>query len=98
LLPGGLVEIGPATLATGGCVANTGRALHRLGISTRLLGKIGDDPLGGIVRQELARVDAELAGDYHLRGNRVLMRRVGIHPWSPPDTAARRVSYWSAAV
>jgi len=45
-VPGGLVHIGPATVALGGCVANTGLALHRLGARTRLVGKVGDDLLG----------------------------------------------------
>ena len=41
--PGHLVECGPAGLSTGGAVSNVGLALHRLGIPTRLMGKIGDD-------------------------------------------------------
>jgi sugar/nucleoside kinase (ribokinase family) len=54
LEPGKVTEIGAADLATGGAVANTGLALHRLGIATRLMGKLGDDLFGqavlGIVR------------------------------------------------
>lgn len=54
LVPGKITEIGAADLATGGAVANTGLALHRLGIATRLMGKLGDDLFGqavlGIVR------------------------------------------------
>lgn len=52
--PGTLVEVGPATVSTGGCVANTGLALHRLGTRVRLLGRIGDDPFGEIVVRSLA--------------------------------------------
>lgn len=44
--PGTLAEIGPATVATGGCVPNTGRALRQLGVPTWLLGKVGDDAFG----------------------------------------------------
>jgi sugar/nucleoside kinase (ribokinase family) len=44
--PGHLVEVGPAAIATGGAVSNTGLALHKLGISTRLMGR-GGDPLRG---------------------------------------------------
>ena len=44
--PGRLLQIGPATFSTGGPVSNTGLALHRLGIATRLMGKVGDDLLG----------------------------------------------------
>lgn len=43
---GAMYNVGPATLATGGAVANTGLALHRLGINTSLMGKVGDDLLG----------------------------------------------------
>jgi sugar/nucleoside kinase (ribokinase family) len=50
LQPGHLLITGPATFSTGGPVSNTGLALHRLGISTRLMAKIGADPLGKIVR------------------------------------------------
>lgn len=44
--PGRLLEVGEAALATGGAVSNTGLALHKLGIPTRLMGKVGDDIFG----------------------------------------------------
>lgn len=50
-LPGRLSEIGPMTFSTGGPVSNTGLALQKLGISTRLMGKVGDDVLGQAVKQ-----------------------------------------------
>ena len=46
LIPGRLTEVGPATLCTGGAVSNAGINLHRLGVRTQLMGKIGDDALG----------------------------------------------------
>ena len=49
--PGHLVECGPTVLSTGGAVSNVGLALHRLGIPTRLMGKIGPDLFGQAVRQ-----------------------------------------------
>lgn len=52
--PGALLEVGPATVSTGGCVPNTGVALHRLGTSVRLVGRVGDDPFGDVVRRILA--------------------------------------------
>jgi sugar/nucleoside kinase (ribokinase family) len=58
--PGTLHQIGPALLATGGAVSNTGISLHRLGVRTRLLGKVGDDPMGDIVRDLLKQVDPAL--------------------------------------
>ena len=45
-LPGRLLETGPVVMATGGAVSNTGLALHKLGIETRLMGKIGPDLFG----------------------------------------------------
>lgn len=51
LSPGKLVEIGPASLSTGGAVANTGLALRRLGFGARLMGKIGDDAFGRSIRE-----------------------------------------------
>ena len=56
-IPGGLVSVGPATLAMGGCVANTGLALHRLGAKTRFVGKIGDDLLGKTILESLRQYD-----------------------------------------
>ena len=46
LEPGKLIKMGPATISTGGAVSNTGLALHRLGIKTQLMGKVGDDLIG----------------------------------------------------
>ncbi|MDI4643886.1 carbohydrate kinase family protein [Cohnella hashimotonis] len=51
LAPGKLVEIGPASLSTGGAVANTGLALRRLGFGARLMGKIGDDAFGRSIKE-----------------------------------------------
>lgn len=44
--PGRLLEAGPAVMSTGGPVSNTGLVLHKLGINTRLMGKIGSDLFG----------------------------------------------------
>ena len=57
-IPGGLVDVGPATLALGGSVANTGLALHRLGAKTRFVGKVGDDLLGKAILESLRQYDA----------------------------------------
>lgn len=61
LRPGKLVEVGDAVLSTGGAVSNTGLALHRLGIQTQLMGKVGADPLGRVVRDIVSRWAAHLA-------------------------------------
>ncbi len=59
--PGRLVECGPVALSTGGAVSNVGLALHRLGISTQLMGKIGADLFGQAVRQVVEAHGAGLA-------------------------------------
>lgn len=53
LVPGKLVDIGPAVIATGGAVSNTGLALHRLGCQVQLMGKVGDDQFGNAILQVL---------------------------------------------
>jgi sugar/nucleoside kinase (ribokinase family) len=58
--PGQLLEVGGAILSTGGPVSNTGLALHKLGISTRLMGKVGTDSFGRSIRQIIAGHDADL--------------------------------------
>jgi sugar/nucleoside kinase (ribokinase family) len=60
-IPGRLVEIGPVTFSTGGPVSNTGLALHKLGIGTRLMGKVGNDLFGQAVRQIVSSYGPYLA-------------------------------------
>jgi len=62
-VPGHLIDVGPVALSTGGPVSNTGLALHRLGIPTQLMGKIGDDLFGQAVRELVAGHDPRLADD-----------------------------------
>lgn len=59
--PGRLVEAGPATLNTGGAVSNVGRGLRTLGLPVRLVGMVGDDPFGGLVRDLLGDIGGDLA-------------------------------------
>ena len=61
LVPGTLVTVGPAHLSTGGPVSNTGLALHRLGVPTRLMGKVGADLFGEAVLNLLRAHDPRLA-------------------------------------
>ncbi len=63
IAPGKLVEVGPCIFAAGGVVANTGLALHRLGLPTRLVGKVGDDLFGRAIVQVLRDHHPALAGD-----------------------------------
>ena len=59
LIPGNLVNTGPADVHTGGSVANTGLAMKILGADVSLMGKIGKDPFGEIICNILKNYDAE---------------------------------------
>ena len=63
--PGHLISVGPAAFATGGPVSNTGLALHRLGIPTKLIAKVGADPFGTMVRQLIRDIDPALLAGIH---------------------------------
>ena len=49
LVPGRLTNVGGAVCATGGTVSNTGMAMARYGLRTRLVGKVGDDAFGKVI-------------------------------------------------
>jgi sugar/nucleoside kinase (ribokinase family) len=59
--PGQLAQVGPLHVAGGGAVANVGIALHRLGVPVRLLARVGDDPLGTLLREVFRREHPDLA-------------------------------------
>jgi sugar/nucleoside kinase (ribokinase family) len=58
--PGQLIQVGPALFSTGGPVSNTGLALHKLGIRTRLIAKVGKDFFGEIVQSLVCQIDPRL--------------------------------------
>ena len=58
LKPGKLVEVAASSVHTGGSVGNTGTAMKILGADVKLLGKIGKDAFGGMIRQVLDRYGA----------------------------------------
>ena len=58
LVPGKLTEVGPLTVSTGGPVSNTGLALLKLGVKAVLMGKIGTDAFGLVVKKLLAAQNA----------------------------------------
>ena len=61
LAPGRLSEVGPVALSTGGAVSNTGLNLKRLGVDTRLMGKVGDDLFGRAILDVVGGFGPELA-------------------------------------
>ncbi len=52
-------EIG---VGLGGCAANTGLSLARLGVETAVIGKVGDDGFGRFVRDALAEAGVDSSG------------------------------------
>jgi len=81
--PGALTEIGPVMLSTGGPVSNTGRSLHRLGIRTRLVGKVGADHFGQIIVDLFREDGPDLADDMIQAPGETSSYTIVI---SPPDT------------
>lgn len=59
-VPGRLFRVGPAKVVLGGCVANTGVALKKLGARVALNAKVGDDQLGSLLLMELQRIDRSI--------------------------------------
>ena len=59
LEPGKLIQMKGADVHTGGSVANTGLALKLLGADVTLMGKVGNDAFGGMVRDILAQHGAD---------------------------------------
>lgn len=83
LTPGALLQMGPAVVSTGGVVSNTGLALHRLGLRTRLMGKVGGDLFGRAVLDFLRQQDPGLAAGMIVDPSATTSYSVVI---SPPQT------------
>jgi len=58
--PGRLFEVGGMRFSTGGCVSNTGLALHKLGSNVQLMATIGGDAIGQLTLQFLRNRDPRL--------------------------------------
>jgi len=61
LKPGSLLRVGPADVHPGGCVANTGMALQKLGVPTRLIARVGSDQFGDTVDELIKTSGADCA-------------------------------------
>jgi len=61
--PGRLLETGPIVMSTGGAVSNTGLALHKLGVNTRLMSNVGDDMFGQVILQLIKNLGEQLVDD-----------------------------------
>jgi sugar/nucleoside kinase (ribokinase family) len=60
-VPGMLREVGPCNAFAGGVIGNTGLALHKLGMPVKLVGMVGNDAFGQIVRRTLQQSIPESA-------------------------------------
>lgn len=83
LQPGRLTEVGGAVTAPGGAVSNVGVALHRLGLTPRLVGKVGDDLFGratlDLLRQhEEGLVDGMIVADGASSSYTIVVRPPGV--------------------
>ena len=58
--PGRLIQVGAAQFSTGGPASNTGLALQRLGVPTRLVAKVGADHLGRILLELVSQKGLDL--------------------------------------
>ncbi len=63
--PGRLIDVGALRMGLGGCVANTGLALADLGAEVSLHSTVGDDELGRIIADTIARRPG-LHADLHI--------------------------------
>ena len=59
--PGQLLEVGAAVSAPGGGVANVGISLHKLGVKATLLGTVGEDALGSLLKTLFDNLDPDLS-------------------------------------
>lgn len=78
--PGLTTESGPLTLALGGAVANTGLALYKLGITPRLVGRVGPDMAGQVVRRLLQSYAPELADNLIIAPDEITSYTVVLSP------------------
>ncbi|HEY2327190.1 MAG TPA: carbohydrate kinase family protein [Gaiellaceae bacterium] len=83
--PGVLLGAGAAELSAGGAVANTGLALHHLGVDVRLCARVGDDLFGDATRAAVGELAVGLvtsehdAGSYSIVVNRPGLDRSFLH-------------------
>lgn len=61
IAPGQLLEAGKAALSAGKSIADTGMILRKLGITTYLMAKIGDDPFGRLLLHMVNEQDPALS-------------------------------------
>jgi sugar/nucleoside kinase (ribokinase family) len=61
-LPGELARVNDLPLSTGGCAANTGIDLAKLGARVSVVGKVGNDAFADFIRQDLKSKGVDVGG------------------------------------
>jgi sugar/nucleoside kinase (ribokinase family) len=61
-LAGELLPVDEVLLQTGGCAANTGANLARLGVRVGVIGRVGHDVFADFIRQDLASKGVDVSG------------------------------------
>lgn len=79
-LPGKLIEAGVLSATCGGAVFNTGVSLHRLGIDTRLVGKVGRDLFGDMTLKLIGNQGAALTKEIIIGEEDNTSYSILIHP------------------
>jgi sugar/nucleoside kinase (ribokinase family) len=85
-VPGKLYEIGPIGLSTGGAVSNTGIALHRLGVSVRLISCVGDDLIGQLILNYLNTHDPRLTESIRIKSGQASSSTLVLSPYDTDRT------------
>ena len=77
---GRLFDVGGMHISTGGGAANTGLALHKLGIDTALMATVGDDMTGQMIASVLNSHDQELSRSLAIRSGAASSYTVVLSP------------------
>lgn len=94
LTPGKLLNVNEADVHTGGCVANTGMAMNFLGADVSLMGKVGNDAFGDLIRSIIEKSGAQaklLVSEEEATSYSVILAvpgidRIFLHNCGPNDT------------
>lgn len=78
--PGSFSPTGALKFSVGGCVGNTGIALHRLGANVRLMAYVGDDLLGSLTRQIVRSHSPQLENGIYVKQGEVSAYTIVLSP------------------
>jgi len=79
-IPGTLIQVEEPTVSLGGVVSNTGLALHNIGVKVHLIGKVGADIFGSMVRELLSERHPALSENIITSGDTHTSYTIVINP------------------